>query len=351
MSRLNGRRAEAQERGLKVNVAILGCGGIAHSMARTLVGMAADPRYADLIAPYAVAARDGERASEFAAQYGFPVAYGSYEELMADPDVDLVYIATPHNLHAEQSIACLEAGKNVLVEKAFTANAQQAKDLLAVADRTGLLCTEAIWTRYMPSRALIDGIIDSGELGEVKAANANLCYPVSGKPRMSDPALAGGALLDVGVYPLNFLDMAVGASHGRSIARVETSMAPFDTGVDAHNSTTLFYDDGTMGVATSSMLVSSDRSGAVWGTDGYLVCENINNVQWIDVFDKDHRRTRRVDVPEQITGYEYEVASAANAILDGRTECAEMPHADSLRIMELTDRIRADWGLIYPFEH
>ena len=107
MSRLNGRRAEAEAQGLRVNVAILGAGRIAHSMARTLVAMAADPRYAGLVAPYAVAARDGGRAAAFAAEYGFPVSYGSYDELLADPDVDLVYIATPHSLHAEQGIACL----------------------------------------------------------------------------------------------------------------------------------------------------------------------------------------------------------------------------------------------------
>lgn len=152
---------------------------------------------------------------------------------MADPDVDLVYIATPHSLHAEQAILCMKAGKNVLVEKSFTANAGQAREALAVAEETGMLCTEAIWTRYMPSRKLINEVIESGEIGEVKAASANLCYPVSGKARMTDPACAGGALLDVGVYPLNFLDMAVGADHGRTLDHFDTSMVPAETGVDA----------------------------------------------------------------------------------------------------------------------
>lgn len=350
MSRLNGKRAEAEANGDKVKVAILGAGGIAHAMAATLNGMAADERYANLIEPYAVAARDGGRAQAFAAQYGLPVSYGSYEELLADPEVDLVYIATPHALHAEQAIACMRAGKNVLVEKSFTGNAEQAEAVLEVARETGLTCTEAIWTRYMPSRALINDVIASGRIGEVKSASANLCYPVSGKARMHDPAMAGGALLDVGVYPLNFLDMAVGADHGRTIERVETSMTPFETGVDAQNSTTLYYDDGLMAQASSSMVVASDRGGYVWGTEGYLVCENINNVQWIDVFDANHAKVERIDVPAQITGYEYEVAAAANAVLDGRIECPEMPHADTLRIMRLMDRIRAAWGLVYPFE-
>lgn len=350
MSRLNGRRAEAEAQGLKVNVAILGAGGIARSMATTLTAMAADPRYGGLVAPYAVAARDGGRAAAFAERYGFPVSYGSYEELLVDPDVDLVYIATPHALHAEQGIACLNAGKNILVEKSFTANARQAKELLAAAEASGLLCTEAIWTRYMPSRGIIDGIVASGVIGEVRSIAANLCYPVSAKARMSDPAMAGGALLDVGVYPLNFIDMVMGGHGEVPIDRLTTVMTPYGTGVDAQNSTTLFYGNGVMAVSSSSMIASSDRCGSIWGDKGYVVCQNINNVEAIDVYGTDHQVAAHYDVPEQLTGYEYQVASAANAILDGRTECAEMPHADTLRIMELMDALRAEWGLRYPFE-
>jgi predicted dehydrogenase len=347
MSRLNGKRTEAERDGLKVNVAILGAGRIAHHMAETLNAMAEDPRYANLVAPYAVAARDGERAATFAKQYDIPVSYGSYEELLADPEVDLVYIATPHSLHAEQGIQCLKAGKNVLVEKSFTANASQAQELLDVAHEIELLCTEAIWTRYMPSRGIIDDIIASGAIGEVRTVSANLGYVVSGKARMVDPALAGGALLDVGVYPLNFIDMVMGP---RPIERINTAMIRHESGVDAQSSTTIIYQDGAMGIADSSMVSVSDRSASVWGTKGYFVCENVNNVASIDVYDANHSLVKRHDIPEQLTGYEYQVASAANAILDGKGECPEMPHADTMRIMQLMDRIRSQWGLKYPFE-
>ena len=331
----------------QINVAILGAGRIAQSMAKTLVAMAADERYRDLVAPYAVAARDGERAAEFAAEYGFPVSYGSYEELAADPNVNLVYIATPHNFHAEQAVLCMRAGKGVLVEKAFGANAAQSQEMLDVSAQTGMLCTEAIWTRYMPSRAMIDDIIASGAIGEVQAIEANLCYPTTAKARITDPALAGGALLDVGVYPINFIDMIM---HNAPIARIESSMQPFETGVDAHDSMTFYYENGVMATAQSSILCHSDRMGAVWGTKGYLTCQNINNVESIDVFDGTHTVTAHYDVPAQLTGYEYEVAAAAQAVLDGRTECAEMPHADTMRIMKLMDSLRADWELTYPFE-
>lgn len=329
-----------------INVAILGAGRIANQMATTLVGMAADPRYRDLVAPYAVAARDADRARAFADEYGLPVSYGSYEALCDDPNVDLVYVATPHSLHGEQAAMCLEAGKATLVEKSFTANAAQARALLDVADRTGVLCTEAIWTRYMPSRAMIDEIVDAGIIGEVRSIGADLSYPTTRKPRMTDPALAGGALLDVGVYPLNFIDMAM---HGAEPVRVASAFQPYPTGVDAQNCTTLLYGD-VMATATSSMVSTGDRMGVIRGTEGYVVVENINNPQRIDIYGKDHVPVASRVAPEQITGYEYEVASAARALLEGATECPEMPHADTLRIMELMDAIRGIWGLRFPFE-
>lgn len=351
MSRLNGKRTDAQKQGLKVNVAILGAGRIAHTMANTLVGMTRDSGYSSLIEPYAVAARDPDRAADFAEKYGFDVSYGSYEELLADPEVDLVYIATPHALHAEQGIACLKAGKNILVEKSFTANADQAQQLLEIADETGLLCTEAIWTRYLPSRGIVADLITSGEIGQVQAATASLCYPTTHKARITDPAMAGGALLDVGVYPLNFFDMTLGRdTSDRTIADIETSMVPYETGVDAIDSITLRYDDGVMATASASILCASDRSGTICGTKGYMVCQNINNIEGIDLYGLDHKLIRHIDVPTQITGFEYEVAAAANAILDGKTECEQMPHADTLRMMRLMDQIRRIWGLKYPFE-
>lgn len=330
-----------------VSVAILGAGRIAESMAATLTAMAADPRYSALVRPYAVAARDAGRAHDFAARHGIPVSFGSYEELVADPTVDLVYIATPHSLHAEQALMCLRAGKGVLVEKAFTVNAGQAQEVIDLAESSRLACVEAIWTRFMPSRRIIDEVLASGVIGEVKAVTANLGYPTTHKARIVDPALAGGALLDVGVYALNFIDMALGP---RPIARIDTSMSPWSTGVDAQNATTLWYEDGTMASATSSMVALSDRTGAVWGTEGYLLCRNINNVESVDVFARDHRPIAHHDVPPQLTGYEYEVAAAAHAVLEGRSECPEMPHADTLRMMGLMDRIRGEWGLRYPDE-
>ena len=157
-----------------MKIAILGAGRIAVHMAETLAGM-------DDVEAYAVGARELERAEAFAEKYGFTKAYGSYEEMLADKEIDLVYIATPHSHHYKHAKMCLEAGKNVLCEKSFTVNANQARALFKLAEEKNLLITEAIWTRYMPSRKIIQDIVESGVIGEVTSLTANLSYAVTEK--------------------------------------------------------------------------------------------------------------------------------------------------------------------------
>jgi len=207
------------------NIAILGCGSIAHTMARTLAGMR---DAGESVCLYAAASRDLRRAQEFAEQEGFVKAYGSYEEMAKDPDIDLVYIASPHSHHAEHMKLCIEHGKAVLCEKSFTANAVQAREVLALAREKNVLVAEAIWTRYMPSRRIIDELIASGALGELKLLTANLHYAIDHVRRIREPELAGGALLDVGVYPLNFCSMFF----GNDVVKMESTVKLMDTGVD-----------------------------------------------------------------------------------------------------------------------
>lgn len=332
-----------------VNIAILGAGRIAHHMADTLRRMNRDERYSSLIEPYAVATRnDQDRAEAFAREYGIRKAYGSYEALLADPEVDLVYIATPHALHADHAIACMMAGKNVLVEKSFTANVEQAQRVIDVSRQTHMLCAEAIWTRYMPSRKAITDIIESGRLGEIGHVYANLSYPVSDKPRMTDPEMAGGALLDLGVYPINFVMMAF---PGASPVRTVTSCSFTDRGVDEQMAATMWLDNGVMATLDASMIAVGSRQGIIQGSEGYMVVQNINNPERILIYDNEHRLVDTINVPTQLTGYEYQVIDSAKALLDGKIECAAMPHDETLRIMGIMDNMRAAWGEVYPFEH
>ena len=319
-----------------MKLGILGAGGIASTMAKTVAGM-------EDVEAYAVAARDLERAREFVQKYEVKKAYGSYEEMLADDEVELVYIATPHSHHYLHAKMCLEAGKNVLCEKAFTVNAEQAQKLFDLAKEKKLLITEAIWTRYMPSRKMINDIIESGVIGEVTAVTANLSYTVSHVERIRKPELAGGALLDVGVYPINFASMVL----GDKVKDVKAT-AIFQNGVDILDSIAMVFEGDRMATLQCGAREISDRMGSIFGTRGYMQVQNINNPEKITVFDTDHKEVASYVVPEQISGYEYEVESCMKAIQEGKLECPEMPHAETIRIMKIMDDIRKSWNYEIP---
>ena len=319
--------------------AILAPGKIANSMAKAVSGI-------EKIERYAVASRDQERADIFAKKWGFEKAYGSYEAMVEDPQVELVYVASPHSHHYEHAKLCLEHGKHVLVEKAFTVNAQQAEELIRLSREKHLLLAEAIWTRYMPSRNMINEILASGVLGKVTSLTANLGYILPHVERMQNPELAGGALLDWGVYPINFALMAFQGE----VKEVHAAAVMSPKGVDWVNSMTFIFEDGKMAVLHSDMLAQTDRQGVISGDKGYLEVQNINNCEEIRVFDLDRKMTACYHVPEQINGYEYEVLSCIKAIEEGKVECPEMPHSETLRVMKLLDGIRRQWGMVFPCE-
>ncbi len=319
--------------------AILAAGNIANCMAEAISGI-------DKIEKYAVACRELSRAKAFAEKWGFTRAYGSYEEMLEDPEVELVYVASPHSHHYVHTKMCLEHGKHVLVEKAFTVNAIQARELIEMAEEKGLLLTEAIWTRYMPSRKMIDDLVESGVIGKVTSLTANLGYVLPHVERLQKPELAGGALLDLGVYPINFAMMVF----HESVEKVTSCAVMSPLGIDWTNSITLTFSSGVMAVLHSNMLAQTDRQGVINGEKGYLEVQNINNCEEIRVFDLDRKMTASYRVPEQINGYEYEVLACIEAIEAGKTECREMPHSETLRVMELMDDIRREWGMKFPCE-
>ncbi len=328
-----------------VRIGILGAGKISATMAQTLQGMR---DRGDDIQLYAAASRSHEKAGAFAAQWGFEKTYDSYEAMLCDPNVDMVYIGTPHSHHAQHMLACIDHGKPALCEKAFTGNARQAQEVLAHAKSKGVLVAEAIWTRYMPSRQMIDGVIASGDIGQPFLLTANLGYKIADVERIIKPELAGGALLDVGVYTLNFASMAF----GDNVARMESSVAMLPSGVDHTESISLYYADGKIAQLMATAMTRTDRRGVVYGTDGYLTVDNINNPQSIQVYDTrtGEALVKTLRVPEQITGYEYEVEAFVRALKAGKLECDEMPHAETLRIMRMMDDLRAQWNMRYPFD-
>ena len=326
-----------------LHIAILGAGNIAGTMAKTLNEMEEN---GERFCCYAVAARALERAREFADKHGFEKAYGSYEEMLADENVDFVYIATPHGYHYEHIKLCLEHGKHVLCEKAFTLNAAQAREVFAIAKEKRLLLTEAIWPRYQPMRKILDDLLESEIIGKVHLMVADIAFDSDRVPRMYRPELGGGSLLDITIYPLNTAVMAF----GDEIVKVDSSVQMTETGVDAQESITLHFKDGKMAVIAASMYAQGDTSVLFCGEQGRIRLENIFNPESLTIYNRNDELVEKILRPEQITGYEYEVRSCLQAIETGELECPEMLHKDTVFMLDLMDGLRAQWGMKYPCE-
>ena len=323
----------------KIKFGILAAGNIANSMAKAVQDL-------EEIECYAVASRSYEKAKDFADKWGFERAYGSYEELAEDPAVELIYVASPHSHHYPHAKLCLEHGKHVLLEKAFTVNTAQAEELITLAKDKGRLLAEAFWPRYMPTREILDDLIERGTIGEVQAVTAEFGAPLSHIERMWNPELAGGALLDLGVYPINFA-LQIFTSRVKEI-RSDAVMS--ELGVDQMNGITLTFEDGKIAVLHSNMMACMRNRGVVYGDRGYIELYEINNPRTIRVFNEKKELTASYPAPEQVNGYEYEVLSCVKAIKAGKVECEEMPHSETLRLMNILDEVRRQWDFVLPCE-
>lgn len=323
----------------KIKFGILAAGNIANSMAKAVQDL-------EEIECYAVASRSYEKAKDFADKWGFERAYGSYEELAEDPAVEFIYVASPHSHHYPHAKLCLEHGKHVLLEKAFTVNTAQAEELITLAKDKGRLLAEAFWPRYMPTREILDDLIERGTIGEVQAVTAEFGAPLSHIERMWNPELAGGALLDLGVYPINFA-LQIFTSR---VKQIRSDAVMSELGVDQMNGITLTFEDGKIAVLHSNMMACMRNRGVVYGDRGYIELYEINNPRTIRVFNEKKELTASYPAPEQVNGYEYEVLSCVKAIKAGKVECEEMPHSETLRLMNILDEVRRQWDFVLPCE-
>ncbi len=322
-----------------MRVGIIGTGWIAEKAAITLRGLTT-------CEAYAVGSRTLERAEAFAKEWGIAKACGSYAELINDPDVDLVYVGTPHSHHYDVTKEALLAGKPCLVEKAFMANYRQAKEIVDIAREKKVFLAEAIWTRYQPVVKMVRDLIDSGRIGTPRLVTATLGYSMGEKPRIMRPDLCGGALLDLGVYALNFVRMFFPAD----IVSMESQCVKSKTGMDLTNAISIILADGVLCNLQSSAACVGDNIGVIAGTDGNLIIDNINNPQKITVNTHDREFVEDIHVPHQITGYEYQFLACRQALADGLLEPREMPLEETLYVMQLMDGLRQKWGVRYPMD-
>jgi dihydrodiol dehydrogenase / D-xylose 1-dehydrogenase (NADP) len=322
----------------KIRWGILSTGGIAHKFART----ALKTRGAQLVA---VGSRTQEAADAFGAEFDIPHRYASYEALANDPDVDIIYIATPHNLHYTNARLCLEAGKAALVEKAFTLNAAQAADLIALARQKHLFLMEAMWTRFLPSMAKVRELVQGGTLGELRMVKADLGFRAEYRPewRLLNLNLAGGALLDVGCYVVSFASMLLG-----SPTQVSGYSHIGETGVDEQSAVLLGYPAGRMALLNCAVRTSSPRDGWVLGTEGSLYlhatfCWTRHIVLKTASGSVQHFRFKE-------DGFEHQIAESMRCLRTGLLESPLMPLDESLSIMRTLDTLRQQGGLRYPEE-
>ncbi|GIG53809.1 Gfo/Idh/MocA family protein [Demequina activiva] len=315
---------------------ILGAGGIAHKMADAIIHHTAG----ELVA---VGSRTPGKAETFVAEVGAGTPYGSYEEVVNDPSVDAVYVATTHNDHHEPALLAIEAGKHVLVEKAFTQNVAQAERVIAAARAKGVYVQEAMWSRFLPHQAEIRAIIERGDIGQVISVQADHGQHLTHVERMVRPELAGGALLDLGVYPIAFAHDILGVPE--SITAVGQLR---DTGVDGQVSMVFQYD-GAQATLHTTMEAVTGVTAVIAGTEGRIEIDSMFYTPTTFTVKRNDGTSWTYDgrVPN---GFQYEAAELARNVAAGRTESEILPLDQTLEIMRLMDEVRDQIGLVYPNE-
>ena len=325
----------------KIRIGVIGAGRMAGWFSEGLTVVPDAVRYA-------VGSRTQEKAQQFAGKYGFEKAYGSYEALLLDPDVDLVYIATPIREHYANIKAALEAGKNVLCEKSLTVNAAQAEEVTALARSRGLFLMEAMWTLCHPVYRKIREWAADGLLGEIQAADGCF-YTAAGKGhRLYDLETGGGALLDLGYYPVTYACSFLGTQPERILSHTILGAS----GVDYMDSIVLSYANGHFAHLSTGLGEKKHATMYLMGTKGRVTLQEdlFFQVQKAQVVSFDNEVLDSIEVPFLKNGYEYEAMEAIRCLQEGRTESSLVPLDDSVAVMRILDICRANAGFRFPFE-
>lgn len=319
---------------------IIGTGNIANQFARGLRSVAD----ADLVA---VGSRSQANADAFADEYGAPNRHDSYEALANDPNVDAVYISTPHVYHKENTLLCLEAGKAVLCEKPFAINVKESREMVALAREKGVFLMEAMWTRFIPAMVRVRELLAEGALGEINYVYSDFGFRTEVNPegRLFNLELGGGALLDVGIYPVSLAHLVMGKPES-----IVSSVRLGETDVDEQSVVTLQYPDGKLAVAYSAIVTDTPQRAEIFGTEGWIEMHPrwfIPETFTLHMNDKD---LETITVPYEGNGYNYEAMEVGACIRAGKTESDVMPLDETLEIMETLDTVRQQWNLTYPGE-
>ena len=327
-----------QYQGEKINWGILGCGNIARKFSEALA-------YLPEAHIQAVGSRNLKKAQEFGQSYQVNKSYGSYEDLVRDPDIDIIYVATPHNFHLQHSLLCLENGKAVLCEKPITVNAFQSRKLVQAAKEHQLFLMEALWMRFLPAMAKLREWLQEAIIGEIYLVKADFCIRRDLDPnsRLFNPQLAGGAMLDVGIYPIILAQMVF----GKNPTSIYSTAKLGDTGVDEFSSYVLNYGHGEVALLTGGLRIQTTHHAEIFGTKGSILIPDFWKAQQATLR-LEGQDPQTFDFPFECNGYEYEAREVMHCLRTGPTESSIMPLNESINMMQLMDEIRDQWGLKYP---
>lgn len=292
----------------------------------------------------AVASRSAQSAEAFGEAYGIPKRYASYEALAADPDVDIVYVATPHSRHYADMKLLIDAGKHILCEKSFTTDAAQAVELLHMARERGVFVMEAFWTKLIPVYREVERLLAEGAIGEVRAVTAQYGYTTGREARKFDAALAGGTLLDIGVYAIGFACMMLGYSFDDVLSQLILN----DSGTDATDAI-LLRRGKAVAQLTCGIGFNMPTHGAVYGTKGHIDIPEFKNPERVTVF-VDGEAPRVIERPFEVNGYEYEIGEAERCVREGRLQSELMTWEQTVSVMRIMDEVRRQNGMRFPFE-
>lgn len=295
----------------------------------------------------AVGSRRRETAEEFADKLGVPRRHGSLDALAHDPEVDVIYVATPHQAHKSATLLCLAAGKPVLCEKPFAINAGEADEMIAAARSRDLFLLEAMWTRFTPVMGKVRALLADGAIGEVRMLSADLGFRSSPERthRLFDPAYGGGALLDVGVYVVSFASMVLGAP-----TRIVSMPTIGDSGVDEQAAIILGHANGALSILSTAIRTATPHVAVIMGTEGMIEIHHDWHKPTAFTLEFAGKAPERFDLPRQGNGYNYEAAEVMRCLRAGLKESPILPLDETRAIMQTLDEIRAQWGLRYPME-
>ena len=319
---------------------ILGPGGIANTFA-TAVRQHTE---AEIVA---VGSRSRERAQAFADRHDIAGVHDSYEALVADPQVEAVYVASPHSEHRDHALLAIAAGKHVLVEKSFTRNAAEAREVVDAARAAGVFAMEAMWTRFLPHVIALRAALEAGEIGEITGLVADHGQPLGNKPadhRLMNPALAGGALLDLGVYPVSFAHDLLGVPD-----RVQALGSLTRTGVDGQISIALGFGEEVQASLHTTLWSRSANTAVVLGTEGRIEIRSMFYAPTSFTVLREDGSSRDVDGAVE-GGFQYQAAEVARRVAEGATESPLNTLDDTLAVMRTMDEIRRQVGVVYPGE-